>query len=584
MNYTVYHLHSDRSLLDSVTNFKNYIDKAKEYGMKAIGFSEHGNIFNWLEKKMYCDEVGIKYIHGCEFYLTEQLTFTNEDGEQVKRRDNFHTILIAKNMEGLKELNALLDLSTTESHTYYKNRISFDEFLAISDNIIKISSCIASPLNKLNETNCYYEKLLKHYDYYEIQYHNDGEQNIFNQKLYKLSIKYNKPLIVGTDTHSLNSYKAECRHILKKAKRMAYDNEDSYDLTFKSYEELVDMFKIQDSLPEEVVLQAIHNTNKLADSCEDVILDKSIKYPQLSNNDTLLFEQRVFEKLKAKIENNIIPKDITYLNKIQEEIRVFKKINMCSFMLFMSELCTWCLENDIPIGFCRGSVGGSTVAYILDIIDVDPVQWNTVFSRFANEDRVEIGDIDIDFCPSQREAVYKYIMDRFTKEKSAFILTLGTLAEKGAIDDIGRALEISLSEVEQIKKDYEKDSELTKSKHPKLFYYLEGLLGVAISQGIHPAGIVVSPITLPDNYGTFWKDSTRVLQINMEEVHDGCGLVKYDILGLKNIEIIKNTCELAGIPYPKSKTMNWEDEEVWKHITDSPVGIFQFEGKQNCSR
>ena len=151
-NYTVYHLHTDLSLLDSCTKYTDYIDRAAELGMKAIAFSEHGNIFNWVEKKMYCDKKGIKYLHGCEVYLTEN--------HKEKIRDNYHTILIAKNSAGVRELNELIDLSTKDDHFYYKNRLSFDEFLNISDNIIKIISCLASPLNKLNYENDYFEKLL----------------------------------------------------------------------------------------------------------------------------------------------------------------------------------------------------------------------------------------------------------------------------------------------------------------------------------------------------------------------------------------------------------------------------------------
>lgn len=621
-NYTVYHLHSDRSLLDSCTNFKAYIDKASELGMKAIGFSEHGNIYNWTEKKMYCDKKGIKYLHGCEIYLTK----THEE----KVRDNYHTILIAKNSEGFKELNTLIDLSTKEDHTYYKNRISYDEFLNISDNIIKISACLASPLNKEKDKE-WFDRLAKKYDYYEIQYHSDrdGDQIRYNQMLYELSKKNNIPLIVGTDTHNLNKYKSECRKILKKRKKMTYDNEDDFDLTFKSYDEVVEMFNIQGSLPIDIVLEAIENTNIMADSCEEIILDTSIKYPQLSENDEELFTQRIYEKLKYKIENNIIEKDTVYLDRLNEEIAVFKKLNMCSFMLFMSELVTWCLENGIPVGPCRGSVGGSLVAYILDIIDVNPITWKTVFSRFANEDRLEVGDIDLDFSPSQRSLVYEYIMGRFGMDKSAYILAIGTISDKGTIDDIGGALaeiwregngkiqnlykeleqklkecngdlygewatenayyrrmeEIdkqqnpySLDNIARIKNEYEANPEETKKKYPDIFYYFDGLVGTAISQSIHPAGIVASPVTLPDNYGTFWKDGQRIMQINMEEIHDGAGLVKYDILGLKNIEIIKDTCELANISYPKSHKIDWNDKVVWEHITDSPVGIFQFEG------
>ena len=567
----IYHLHTELSLQDSCTNFKLYVDKAVELGQKAICFSEHGNIFNHIDKKMYCDKNKIKYIHGVEMYLTESL--------DTKIRDNYHTILISRNYEGVKELNKLIDISTQEDHFYYKNRISFDELLNTSDNIIRISACLASPLNRLSEENLYYEKLLNKYDYYEIQPHIYSEdQKKYNQKLYKLSLKYNKPLIVGTDTHSLNKYKAECRSILQKSKKIEYSDEDKYDLTYKSYDEIVEMFKQQNVLPEDVYLEAIHNTNIMADSIEEYNLDLSFKYPKLYDNEEEVFKKLTNIKYKEKITEGIIEKDKTYKNNILEEFRVFKKTNMIGFMLFMSEMATWCKENNIPFGNCRGSVGGSTIAFILDIIDLDPVKWKTVFSRFANEDRVEIGDIDMDFSPSQRELVYNYIINRFGIDYTAYILAIGTMVDKGTIDTIGRALNYPIPYVVQIKEAYEKNQEEAREKYQDLFYYFDGLVNTAISQSMHPAGMIASPVSLPDNYGTIWKDGKRILCINMEEVHE-VSLVKYDILGLKNIEIIKDTCNTIGISYPKSHEIDWEDQNVWADIITSPVGIFQFEGK-----
>lgn len=642
---------------------------------------------------MYANGKGLKYLHGVEVYLTAAL--------EPKQRDNYHTILIAKNFEGVKEINTLVDLSTQSDHMYYKPRITFDEFFNISDNVIKISACLASPLskypnfigklvdekivelekNKETEANklyaelnseaaqeawiedyaaiyntsyeiyveqcieksnnafdlqieeaksefenakIVYDKLMKTYDYYEIQPHVKSMDQIgYNKMLYEASKKYNKPLIAGTDTHSIDSYKAECRSILQKAKHIEFSNEDEFDLTYKSYDELVDMFRQQGSLPMDVVLEAIENTNRMADSVTDYELDTAFKYPILYDNEEEVFVERIYRMYHEKLDKGIIQPDPRYEENIKEELRVFKKIGMVGFMLFMSELVCWCWDNGIPIGFCRGSVGGSTIAYLTDIIDVNPVVWNTVFSRFANEDRKEIGDIDLDIAPSQRHLVYEHIIEKFGADKTAYVLAIGTISDKGTIDEIGRALNMPLGDVKQVKAQYSlftdgitdcndkikkiesidgyennekclKDLEELRSKleynekslkdlkekqYPKLFYYFDGLVGTAISQSMHPAGIIVSPVTLPDNYGTFWsKDGKRILSINMEEIHE-VSLVKYDLLGLKNIEIIKDTCELAHIPYPKSHTVNWNDEKVWAHIADSPVGIFQFESK-----
>lgn len=169
-------MHTELSLLDSCTNYKLYVDKAVELGQKALAFTEHGNIYQWVEKKMYCDAKGIKYLHGIECYLTETHEPNPETGSKV--RDNYHTILIAKNYAGVLELNKLVSISTTDSHTYYKPRISFDEFLGTSKNIIKISACLASPLNKLPFSHKRYMELARHYDYFEIQPHDFQEQRI----------------------------------------------------------------------------------------------------------------------------------------------------------------------------------------------------------------------------------------------------------------------------------------------------------------------------------------------------------------------------------------------------------------------
>ena len=233
------------------------------------------NIYSWVEKKMYCDEQGIKYCHGVECYLTKSLT----DNDGAKVRDNYHTILIAKNYDGVMEINRLCSLASQPDHFYYKPRLTFDEFLAISDNVIKISACLASPLNKMRKGDIDIdERLLAAYDYYEIQPHiNSDEQKEYNVWLVKMSEKYSKPLIAGTDTHSLNQYKAECRTILQLAKKIEFASEDKFDLTYKSYDELVDMFSKQGVLDEQTYLEAINNTNVMADSVEPFELDTSLK-------------------------------------------------------------------------------------------------------------------------------------------------------------------------------------------------------------------------------------------------------------------------------------------------------------------
>lgn len=566
-NYTVYHLHSDFSLLDSCTNFKAYIDKAKELGQTAICFTEHGNIYSWVEKKLYAESQGLKYLHGIEIYLTQQL--------EPKVRDNYHTILIAKDYQGVQEINELVDLSTQEDHFYYKPRITFDEFKKISNHVIKTSACLASPL-RAYMTSEITEDLTEYYDYLEIQPHVFSEdQQIYNDWLWKVSQGTGIPLIAGTDTHALNEYKLKCRGILQKAKGIEFSNEDTFDLSYKSYDELCEMFKQQDVIPEEDYLQAIENTNVMADSVEPFELDTSFKYPVVENAKEKLW-QRCQDRYWDKVWNDVIPDNDEYLRRAQEEIEVFDKVDMCGFMMIMSDIMTWCRENGIPSSPCRGSVGGSTVAYLCDIINVDPLVWGTVFSRFCNEHRMEIGDIDVDISPDQRDLVYQHIIDTFGDRNCAYILANGTISAKGTIDDVGRALKYPLDEVSKIKDLYDQDQDAARAKYPDLFYWFDGLVDTVVSQSMHPAGIIASPVDLTRDYGTFWSKGKKIICINMEEVHE-ISLVKYDILGLQNVQIIRECCEMAGIPFPMAEELNWDDQAVYADMIKSPVGLFQFE-------
>ena len=604
-SYIMYHCHTEYSLLDSCEKPQAYIDLAVKNGSEAISFSEHGKPLNWTEKWAACKKAGIRYIHSVEIYLTESL--------ENKVRDNYHTVLMARNMDGLRELNSLVSRSCDKEHFYYVNRISFDEFLGMSKNIISTSACLASPLNKLPRNHPRYMELAKKYDFLEVQPHNHPDQIEFNKRLAELSKEIGTPLIAGTDTHSSSKYKAECRSILLEAKHKSYGDEDSFDLTYKTYDELVDMFRVQGALSEDEYMSAIENTNRLYDMTEDIELDTSIKYPILYGTreaDSKMFAETVERKFREKLYSGIIPpeQETAFRTAIDEEMRVFQKLKMDGFMLSMSELISWCKSQGMAIGTARGSVGGSRVAYVTDIIDLNPETWHTVFSRFCNEDRVEIGDIDIDCIESDRPAIFAHITSRFGHDKTARVASFGTMQVKGAIDDIGRALaqkwsqehpnsknnpwslpniakiKNEISQVEAQSKsekkpitEYEEYQRIAK-KYPELFYYFEGLFNTKISQSVHPAGMVISPITLVDNFGIFDKDGENCFMLDMENVHDYTGLAKYDFLVLKTVQVINDTCKYLGIPYPKTNEINWNDEAVWDDIVKDPTGIFQFEG------
>lgn len=593
-NYTALHLHSDYSLLDSATKYESYIDRAKELGQTAICFTEHGKTPGWFNKMQYCKAKGLKYIHGVEIYLTESL---NE-----KVRDNYHTILIAKNASGFKELNSLVSRAFDKEHFYYTGRLTFDEFLNISDDVIRMSACLASPLNKLPVTHKRYKQLLTKYNYLEIQPHLCEEQIAYNRHLAEMSQKFNIPLVATTDAHSLNKYYEGCREVLMVTKGQVYDG-GGFDLTYKSYDEMLNAFRKQAAIPEYMFVEALENTNVIRDSVEDYHIDTSIRYPKLygskeKDHEKLL--EFIDKKYNEKVTKGIIPvsQQAAFKDAIKEEIRVFTKVGMDGFMLAMGEIIEWCRNHDIIIGPGRGSVTGSRVAYVTDVTDVNPEKWDTIFSRFCNESRVEVGDIDIDVTAEDRPKIFEYIIDRFGADKTARIPTYGTLQDKAAIKLIvnyykkqwekehGSAgkgqCPFTISYAEEIINIYKENADEAREKYPDIFKYFDGLNGIKQSQSIHPAGIVISPITLEDNVGVFNKDGERCLLIDMDEVHD-IGLVKFDFLVLETLDMLSDCYKYIGIPYPRAHEIDWEDKAVWEDMITSSVGIFQFEGEYAMS-
>ena len=610
-NYTIYHIHSDLSNLtagtgaDSVTKYTDYIEKAKELGMSSFAMSEHGSVMNWIKKKEYTEKAGMKYIHANEIYLTRGI-----NKEQGLVRDNFHYLLLAKNYDGVLELNDLTSKSYNreDGHFYYNPRITFEELKNTSDNIIMTSACLASPLwrmyikaNRLEEEgkilesiefNNELEDMLnwmmanKHRMFFEIQYHSHPEQIAFNQWLLRVSRQTGIPLIAGTDTHALNSKHAKGRTLLLKSKGANYGDEDSFDLTMKSYSELADMFEKQNALPRNIYMEAIHNTNVMADMVETFTLDKTPKYPKLYDRPIEVFTEQIAEGIKKRGIDKFNPKKKEdYLARIKEEFDTYVKLDSVDYMLLQKNIIDWCHENNIWQGFGRGSVNGSLIAYVLGITEMDSIKHNLNFFRFLNPDRISLPDIDIDFPPTRRQDVIDY-MSRFEGIDFAEIITFNTKALKGAIRLVGKGLDMDLDEVDAIAKAVEthqgKDhiDDKWKKQYPELFMYVDLLNGVIESMGSHPSGFVVSPIDLSTNVSTVYTKESKykVTSVNMKEL-DGENYVKLDVLGLDNIEMINETCLSAGIERLTPDNIDIKDMAVWKSLRESTLGVFQFESE-----
>lgn len=580
-NYTVIHLHSDLSSgvtnIDSVTKYNEYIDYAASLGMKAMGFSEHGSVFQWLKKKNHIEELGMKYIHAEEFYLTENLF--DEEGKKV--RDNYHCLLIALNEDGFYELNKLSSLAFEDDHKYYVPRITFDELFSTSDNILITSACIGGVL--YSGTDSAKKKFLdfliknKHRCYLEIQHHCDSKQGDYNKYLYELSKKCDIPLVAMTDTHALNEEHLRGRSILQKAKNIHFSSEDGWDLTFKTYDELVEAYKKQNTLPMDIVLEAIENTNKIAEMVQPFAITKEYKYPHLWEEPEKLFKQKINEGAKKR---GIFkkPNYKEYKKRVQYELETYKHNGAIDFMLLMEDIIDWCNQHDIKVGYGRGSVNGSVIAYLLGITEMDSIKHGLNFERFMNIERVSLSDIDTDFPPSRREEVKDYIISK----KGLYccdIITFNTIALKGAIRDVGRALEIDLDTVGKICNAVDDNENEMREQYPELFEYVDIVNGTVVSVGSHPCGMVVAPHDVRPMFGTFRTSTSKypISQINMKEI-DSLNYVKLDLLNLDTIELINETCKLAGIERLTPDNVDINDVDVWNSMRDDTTQIFQWEG------
>ena len=579
-NYTILHLHSMLSNgvtnIDSVTRYDQYIDHAAELGMKAIAFSEHGSIFQWVKKKLHTEEMGMKYIHAQEFYLTQTL--------DEKIRDNYHCLLIAKNYDGVLELNKLSSkaFNRDDNSFYYVPRITIEDVKNTSDNIIVSTACLGGVLNKAPDDVRwdFYHWLCEHKDrcFLEIQPHLDPAQKSYNNTLWALSKQSGLRLLMCTDTHALNSTHVDGRRILQKAKNIHFDGEDKFHLEMMSYDELVQLCRMQDALPMDVYLDAIEMTNTVADMIEEFDLDYSYKYPHLwgDNSEAVL---------RAKIADGVVwrgvdklPNYQEYLDRIEYEMKAYVHNGAIDFMLLMEDIIAWCKTQDILVGYGRGSCNGSVIAYLLGITEMDSIKHGLNFERFMNTERVSLSDIDTDFPPSRINEVKQYIFNKHGLYCSD-IVTFNTIALKGAIRDVGRALEMPLDEVGQICNTVEQDENKCRDKYPELFKYVDIVNGCVVSVGNHPCGLVVSPHSIDDRMGLFTTstDDVPISQINMKEV-DLQNYVKLDLLKLDTIELINETCKLAGIERLTPDNVDINDKAVWDSIRDDTTAIFQWEG------
>ena len=584
------HLHSMDSNpysgleVDSVVPFQKYIDQAVKDGMTAIAFTEHGAVLHNIAKRQACEKAGIKYINAEEFYVTE----TIDENNLV--RDNYHCCLFAKNYQGVLELNYLSSISFNrkDGHFYYNPRITLDELINTSDNILVSTACVGGILCK--GTKDAQEKFLKfivankHRCWLEIQPHNFDLQIRYNQYLYRIANEYGLKLIATNDVHALNQDYADGRAIMQQSKKVIFHDEDQCDLNWKNGDEMVEAFKKQCSLPDFVYMAAIQETVDFVDQIESYELDYSNKYPRLYKDAKGEFVKRIVEGVEKRGINKFPNYKTEYIPRIQEELKTYEHNDAIDFMLLDSDYKNWLLKNKMHYGPSRGSVSGSEIAYLINCTDVDSVKYNLNFSRFMNPERMSLADVDTDIYAEDRYRVREYLFNR-EGLYCCNILTFNTIQLKGAIKDVGRALGMTpeetqtLSDLTQVdEKGHDFMPKDIREKYPELFKYVDIVIGTTTSLGRHAAGIVCSPTDIRYDFGTLsiTSDPRPVSQIDMHEI-DSLNFVKLDLLGLNAVGLVDGACKLAGIDFLTPDKINFSDENVISSIAQDTTLIFQFE-------
>ena len=601
MSFVHLHLHTEYSLLDGACRIADLMDRVKELGQTAVAITDHGVMYGCIDFYKAAKNAGIKPIIGCEVYVAPRSM-----GDRVHGIDNdpYHLVLLCKDRTGYENLCYLVSQAFMQGF-YGKPRVDLDLLRQRHDGLVATSACLAGaiPQRLMQEdydaAKAYALELNDIFGqdnfYLELQDHKIPEQTPVNQGVMRIARETGIPLVVTNDAHYLRREDARMQDVLlcvqtgktvDDPNRMKFQTEEFY---LKSEEELRQLFPNCD--------EAFENTAKIAEMCNLEFTFNEYHLPAFPVPDGYTNEAYFRKLCEDGFRERYPEAPESYRERLEYEIGVISRMGYVNYYLIVWDFIRYAKESGIPVGPGRGSGAASIVAYCMHITEVDPMKYTLIFERFLNPERVSMPDFDTDFCQERRGEVIDYVMAKYGADHVAQIATFGTMAARGAIRDVGRALNFTYAETDvvaklvptmplhitlkealnvspKLKEMYDEDERVK-----TLIDTAMRLEGMPRNTSTHAAGVVITADPVHTYVPLSRNDDTTVTQYTMTTIEE-LGLLKMDFLGLRNLTVIEDAQQQIRQMDPEfdiSKVPD-NDPQTFAMLAEGKTqGVFQLE-------
>ena len=601
MAFAHLHVHTEYSLLDGACRIERLLDAAQQLGQDAVAITDHGCMYGVVDFYKAAKKRGIHPVIGCEVYVARRTRF---DKIHELDKGSRHLVLLCENDTGYRNLSALVSKAWVEGF-YTKPRVDLDLLRRHHEGLIALSACLAGEIPQAllrgdfpgaKEAALLYREIFGAENFYlELQDHGLPDQKRINPQLIRLSRETGIPLVATNDCHYIAPEDSKMHRVLLCI-QTGHTVEDEDTLEFGSEEFYLksegEMAALFPDVPE-----ALENTEKIARRCQVDLEFGQTKLPAFTTpdgSDNLEFFQRLCRQGLLDRYGEHPPE--AYVQRLDYEMGVISQMGYVNYYLIVWDFIRYARSVKIPVGPGRGSGAGSLAAYCLRITNVDPMRYDLLFERFLNPERVSMPDFDIDFSDERRDEMIDYVVDKYGADHVAQIVTFGTMAARGALRDVGRALNIPYGKVDQVAKlvpnslGMTLDMALKQSKElrekvesdpqvQELFQMARKVEGMPRHASTHAAGVVITDRPVMDYVPLSKNDDAVVTQYTMTAIEE-LGLLKMDFLGLRNLSVIDHAQQMIAAKEPgfSMETIPQDDPQVFHMLSQGQsVGVFQLE-------